>query len=112
MATTRSFVCENCEIQTLEWCPDANGGEGGYICPSWRSYEDGVGCFRVFSLQELKERCEDDVDDGDETAVEEKESDDDSDDDDDNENDNGERYCESDFPEDDRKAENVAALLR
>ena len=34
------------------------------------------------------------------------------DDDDDNENDNGERYCESDFPEDDRKAENVAALLR
>ena len=55
-------------------------------------------------MQELEERCEDDVDDGGETAVEEKENEDD--------NDNDDRYCESDFPEDDRKAENVAALLR
>jgi hypothetical protein len=102
MARSPSVLCKNCGTHALEWRPDADGGEGGYLCPSWRSYEDGVGCSRVISLEEFEDQCEDAfVDDDDDDGVEEKETEEDDDDDD-----------ESDSPGEDRKAENVAALLR
>jgi hypothetical protein len=110
MAQTPSVLCKNCGTHALEWRPDADAGEGGYLCPSWRSYDEGVGCSRVISLEEFEDQCEDafvDHDDDDDTAVEEKENDDNDDDDDDDDDDD-----ESNSPGEDRKAENVAALLR
>ncbi|KAJ7514819.1 hypothetical protein O6H91_23G060700 [Diphasiastrum complanatum] len=49
-------LCENCESEALEWCEEADGGEGGYICPLWKNHEPGVGCDRVVTVQEFKER--------------------------------------------------------
>ncbi|MCO5571162.1 hypothetical protein L7F22_024896 [Adiantum nelumboides] len=57
MVRLQSLLCENCEEESLQWCPDLNEGEGGFLCPSWRSYSSGVGCFRTITIHEFDERC-------------------------------------------------------
>ncbi|KAI5082190.1 hypothetical protein GOP47_0001933 [Adiantum capillus-veneris] len=90
MVRPKSLLCENCEEESLQWCPEVNEAEGGFLCPSWRSYSSGVGCFRVITTEEFIERCR---------RQEEVEGYQDE-----NEEDLAPHYCK-------KKAQNVAALL-
>jgi hypothetical protein len=113
----RSVQCPNCKKHTLQFNEESNNGDGAYLCPLSIDYDAGEGCAKTYDIQEFETLADeaeisgDDDDDDDDYNTNDDDDDEDKDgEEEDQEDEHGSKI--SPVSDDDRKNQNVAALLR
>lgn len=109
--------CPNCKKHTLQFHEESNNGDGAYLCPLSIDCDAGEGCAKIYDIQEfetLADEAEISGDDNDEDSDYNTNDDDDDEDKDEEEEDDEDENGSKPSPvsDDDRKNQNVAALLR
>ncbi|ERM97150.1 protein CHROMATIN REMODELING 25 isoform X1 [Amborella trichopoda] len=102
--------CIHCKSESLRFSPEANDGHGAYICPTAGNFEPGHGCARLVSIEEFG--ALDAEDDTASASASGEDGDEDGDCDEDYAEDDEVLSSESTMSDEDRKMQNIDALLR